>query len=156
MRIVNIIVTFLFATLMVGAISARSQAHRRRRRKPRARRVRERNPRWKHRLLNGVRATWPVSKGFPTPIRPRAEQNRSEGGPAGAGVSLPDGWPTDIPIMKGFTITVSMNKGSEGLKVGASGQVPVEDTLNYYKALPGWTLVSSSSTSPGQGKRGIR
>jgi len=76
------------------------------------------------------------------------------GGSPGTGVRLPDGWPADVPIMEGFTLTVSMDKGNGGLVVGAVGDVPVRDTAEFYSKLPGWEVVSDSITRPGGSRIG--
>jgi hypothetical protein len=72
----------------------------------------------------------------------------------GAGVGLPTGWPSDVPIMPDFTITASMSKGDGGLVVGAVGEVKMSDVADYYKALEGWEVVSDAVTTPGEGRQG--
>jgi hypothetical protein len=72
----------------------------------------------------------------------------------GAGVGLPTGWPSDVPVMPGFTITASMSKGDGGLVVGAVGEVKMSDVADYYKGLDGWKVVSDAVTTPGEGRRG--
>jgi hypothetical protein len=69
-------------------------------------------------------------------------------------VDLPPGWPNDATVMDGFTITVSVDKGDGGLVVGAVGDIKLEDTLAYYRRLPGWTIISDSVTTPGTSKQG--
>ena len=71
------------------------------------------------------------------------------GGTSPTGVDLPENWPSDVPIMDGFVLTVSMDKGEEGLVVGATGEVPVSETADFYKSLKGWAVLSDSSTNPG-------
>jgi hypothetical protein len=75
-------------------------------------------------------------------------------GPESGGVTLPKGWPTDIPIMPEFKINFSANKGDGGLLVGASGKNSVTEVADFYKKMEGWAVLSDSITNPTQSKPG--
>jgi hypothetical protein len=75
-------------------------------------------------------------------------------GPESSGVTLPKGWPEDIPVIPEFTINVSADKGDGGLIVGASGKKSVTEVADFYKKLEGWSVLSDSITNPNQAKSG--
>lgn len=61
------------------------------------------------------------------------------------GLNVPPGWPQDIPIMQGYTIIASVNRGDGSLMVGAVGKVSIKETLSFYSRIPGWVLESEIS-----------
>jgi hypothetical protein len=69
-------------------------------------------------------------------------------GPVSSGVALPSGWPTDVPIMEGFTITVGADKGNGALFVGAAGVKPIGEVADFYTKISGWQVFSDSVTNP--------
>jgi len=71
------------------------------------------------------------------------EINKAESAAVG-GIPLPAGWPKDVPIMPGFTITVAADDGKGLLRVGAVGDVPLEKAFEFYSNLPGWNLMSNA------------
>ena len=71
------------------------------------------------------------------------EINKAESA-AVRGIPLPSGWPEDVPIMPGFTITVAVDDGKGLLRVGAVGDVPLEKVVDFYSNLAGWNLMSNA------------
>ena len=90
------------------------------------------------------------------PDSPSEQEGNSseENGPEAAGVNLPKGWPSDVSIMAGFTITVSADKGDGGLLVGATGDKPVAEVADFYRRLSGWQVFSDSITNPTESRPG--
>jgi hypothetical protein len=94
--------------------------------------------------------------GVDNPDNPSSESGSAieTEGVYGAGVGLPTGWPSDVPVMPDLTITASMNKGDGGMMVGAVGDVKMSDVADYYKDLEGWEVASDAITTPGEGRQG--
>jgi len=92
--------------------------------------------------------------GIPDSPSEQEDASSEEKAPTAAGVNLPKGWPSDVSIMPGFTITVSADKGDGGLLVGATGDKPVEEVADFYRQLSGWQVFSDSITNPTESRPG--
>ena len=51
---------------------------------------------------------------------------------------LPEGWPQDVPIMEGFTIRLGRIDAQGMMSVSATGNVSLDDVVNFYSNLQGW------------------
>jgi hypothetical protein len=51
---------------------------------------------------------------------------------------LPDGWPQDVPVMEGFTIRLGKIDAQGMMSVSATGDVSLDDVVNFYSNLQGW------------------
>jgi hypothetical protein len=70
----------------------------------------------------------------------------SEGVPVSSGTNegittmqgLPANWPSDVPVMEGFTVQNSMVNTQGMISIMAFGSVSPDDVTKYYSSLPGW------------------
>lgn len=59
---------------------------------------------------------------------------------------IPEGWPYDIPIMEGFTVRYGASD-ENGLRVGATGEVELDEVKEFYQGLSGWNLATERDRS---------
>jgi hypothetical protein len=59
-----------------------------------------------------------------------------------ADLNLPEGWPSDVPVMQGFELHDGMSSGAgtSFISIMGSGDVTAENVKSYYSHLPGWVF----------------
>jgi hypothetical protein len=67
---------------------------------------------------------------------------------------IPEGWPYYIPIMEGFTVRYGASD-ENGLRVGASGEVGMDEVKEFYQALPDWHLATERDRSGNETRNNI-
>ena len=66
---------------------------------------------------------------------------------------IPAGWPSDLPIMPGFDVSgrdfnrISADEAN-GF-INATGRVPVQEVVDFYKKLPDWSFTDIPGCDPG-------
>ena len=90
-----------------------------------------------------------------------ADSGSDRPGPASikGGLTLPPGWPRDVPVMSDLTLQHA-GTADNGLDIMLIGNVPMDKVEAFYSGLSGWNKgpgsTAGSPDSPGDGKTGAR